>query len=34
MHFILKRVEPLYSFLRFGDQDKVLNLSEVLYGGE
>jgi hypothetical protein len=30
MHFILKGVEPLYAFLRFADQDKVPNLSEVL----
>jgi hypothetical protein len=34
MHFILKWVEPLYFFLLFGDQDKVPNLSEILYGGE
>jgi hypothetical protein len=30
MEFVLKGVEPLYAFLRFADQDKVLNLSEVL----
>jgi hypothetical protein len=30
MHFVLKGVEPLYSFLRFAEQDKVSNLSEVL----
>jgi hypothetical protein len=30
MHFVLKGVEPLHVFLRFADQDKVLNLSEVL----
>jgi hypothetical protein len=30
MHFVLNGVELLYSFLRFIDQDKVLNLSEVL----
>jgi hypothetical protein len=30
MHFILKGVEPVYAFLRFADQDKVPNLSEVL----
>jgi hypothetical protein len=30
MHFVLKGVEPLYTFLRFADQDKVPNLSEVL----
>jgi hypothetical protein len=30
MHFVLKGVESLYVFLRFADQDKVPNLSEVL----
>jgi hypothetical protein len=30
MHFVLKGVEPLYVFLRFADQDKVPNLSEIL----
>lgn len=30
MEFVLKGVEPLYAFLRFADQDKVPNLSEVL----
>jgi hypothetical protein len=34
MHFVLKGVEPLYAFLHFADQDKVPNMSEVLYGGE
>jgi hypothetical protein len=34
MEFVLKGVELLYAFLRFTDQDKVPNLSEVLYGGE
>jgi hypothetical protein len=29
MHFVLKGVKPLYAFLRFADQDKVPNLSEV-----
>jgi hypothetical protein len=33
-HFVLKGVEPLYAFLHFADQDRVPNLSEVLYGGE
>jgi hypothetical protein len=31
MEFILNGVESLYAFLRFTDQDKVPNLSEVLY---
>jgi hypothetical protein len=30
MEFVLKGVKPLYAFLRFADQDKVPNLSEVL----
>jgi hypothetical protein len=30
MHFVLREVEPLYSFLHFADQDNVPNLSEVL----
>jgi hypothetical protein len=34
MQFVLKRVRPLYAFLHFANQDKVPNLSEVLYGGE
>jgi hypothetical protein len=29
MEFVLKGLEPLYAFLRFADQDKVPNLSEV-----
>jgi hypothetical protein len=32
MQFVLKGVEPLYAFLRFADQDKIPNLSEVLLG--
>jgi hypothetical protein len=34
MHFVLKGVKLLYTFLLFANQDKVPNLSEVLYGGE
>jgi hypothetical protein len=34
IQFVLKGVEPLYVFLHFADQDKIPNLSEVLYGGE
>jgi hypothetical protein len=30
MQYVLKRVEPLYSFLRFADQDKIPNMSDVL----
>jgi hypothetical protein len=30
MEYVLKGVEPLYAFLRFADQDKVPNMSEVL----
>jgi hypothetical protein len=30
MEYVLKGVEPLYAFLRFADQDKVSNMSEVL----
>jgi hypothetical protein len=30
MPYVLKRVEPLYAFLRFVDQDKIPNMTEVL----
>jgi hypothetical protein len=30
MEYVLKGVEPLHAFLRFVDQDKVPNMSEVL----
>lgn len=30
MSYVVKGVEPLYAFLRFADQDKVPNLSEIL----
>jgi hypothetical protein len=30
MEYVLKGVEPLYAFLRFADQYKVPNMSEVL----
>jgi hypothetical protein len=30
MQYVLKGVEPLYVFLHFADQDKILNMSEVL----
>jgi hypothetical protein len=30
MEYVLKGMEPLYAFLRFADQDKVSNMSEVL----
>jgi hypothetical protein len=30
MQYVLKRVEPLYAFLHFADQDKIPNMSEVL----
>jgi hypothetical protein len=30
MEYVLKGMEPLYVFLRFADQDKVSNMSEVL----
>jgi hypothetical protein len=30
MQYVLKGVEPLYTFLRFADQDKILNMCEVL----
>jgi hypothetical protein len=29
MQYVLKGVEPLYVFIRFADQDKIPNMSEV-----
>lgn len=31
MNHVVERLQPLYTFLRFTDQDKVPNLSEVLF---